>query len=156
MWRRFQFYLGTIQTAIWRFVVRKCLPFLAGNKLEVLRRLRYLATTFVWLAVILTVAAPFLHLVKAIALAGLMFDVAGVIRLFLDEEWDELLQPYRDEKKYPYGPPSYITREMFADTDTNVTADSEEYAVERYYYYRRGFLLIILGFIWQAIAVILV
>jgi hypothetical protein len=42
-----------------------------------------------------------------LALSGLMFDVAGVIRLFLDEEWDELPDDYKDETKYPYGPPSY-------------------------------------------------
>jgi hypothetical protein len=36
-----------------------------------------------------------------------------------------------------------------------VTVDTEEYAVERYYYYRRGFPLIIIGFLLQAVAVVL-
>jgi hypothetical protein len=49
-----------------------------------------------------------------------------------------------------------ITRELFADSNVEVTIDTEEYAVERFYYYRRGFLLIIIGSLPQAIAVILV
>jgi hypothetical protein len=107
------------------------------------------------LAIVLTIAAPFFHFVKMIALGGLMFDVAGVIRLFMDEEWDKLLEHYKDETKYPNGPPSYITRELFADTNVDVTIDTEEYDVGRYYYYRRGFLLIIVGFLLQALAVII-
>lgn len=154
MWR-FRYYIDKCQTTAWRFLVRRVLPLFARDRLEIYRRLRRLVGIFVGVAIVLTAAAPFFHLVKMLALAGLMFDVAGVIRLFMDEEWDELLQHFRDEKKYPHGPPSYITRELFADTNVEVTADSEEYDVARYYYYRRGFLLIILGFLMQALAVIL-
>jgi hypothetical protein len=147
--------LEVFQTALWRFLVLKCLPILAADRLEIYRRLRTLGSIFVFLAILLAIAAPFVHLVKMIALSGLMFDVAGVIRLFMDEEWDKLLENYRDEKRYPMGPPSYITRELFADTNVEVTANTEENSVSQYYYYRRGFLLIIVGFFLQATAVIL-
>lgn len=154
MWR-LRYYLEKIQTTLWCFLVQRCLPLLAQNRLEIYRQLRRLVSFFVVLATILAIASPFFHLVKMLALAGLMFDVAGVIRLFMDEEWDELLEHYRDVTKYPNGPPSYVTRELFADSNVEVTIDTEEFDVARYYYYRRGFLLIIGGFLMQALAVML-
>jgi hypothetical protein len=56
----------------------------------------------IWFAVFLAIISPFFHLIKLLALSGLMFDVAGVIRLFLDEEWDELLEHYKDETDAAY------------------------------------------------------
>jgi hypothetical protein len=71
--------LAQIQTASWRLLTRRVLPALAENKLEFLRRLRFLVASFIIFAIGLTIAAPFWHPVKALALAGLMFDIAGVI-----------------------------------------------------------------------------
>ena len=152
---RLQIYAFAVQTTAWRFIVRRLLPIVAENRLEVFKRLRGLVDLLIWLAIILTIAAPFLHLVKMLALAGLMFDVAGVVRLFMDDEWSEVLEHFADETKYPNGPPSYITRELFADENPEVAGDTDQNSLERYFYYRRGFLLIILGFLWQAVAVIL-
>jgi hypothetical protein len=152
---RIGYYINLVQTAVWRFLVRKLLPIVATSRLQIYRKLRHVANTFVCLAIVLALAAPFFHLVKMVALAGLMFDVAGVFRLFMDDEWDELLQFYKDETKYPNGPPSYVTRELFADTNVEVAADTEENDISRYYYRRRGFLLIVVGFLLQALAVIL-
>ena|ERR1700722_11287736 len=152
---RLSHFIYRFQTYIWRFAARKALPLIAKDRLEIFRRLRGLIDLLIWSAIIFTVAAPFFHLIKMLALAGLMFDAAGVIRLFMDEEWSEIIHLFSDQTKYPNGPPSYITRELLADDIPEVAGDTDQNSVERYFYYRRGFLLIIIGFIWQAAAVIL-
>jgi hypothetical protein len=154
MWR-FRYYFSSLQTGLWRLIVRRVLPLVARDRLQFFKRLRGMVDVLILVAIVLTIAAPFVHLVKMIAIAGLMFDVAGVIRLFMDEEWAEIIEHFADEKKYPRGPPSYITRELFANENVEVAGDTDHNSIERYFYYRRGFLLIILGFVWQAVAVIL-
>ena len=55
---------------------------------------------------------------KWISSAGLLFDIAGVLQLELSGLFDMLLEVYGDEEKYPYGPPSHITREIIDNPDT--------------------------------------
>ena len=52
--------------------------------------------------------------------AGLMFDVGGVIQLHISGLFDKLVDEYGDEEKYPYGPPSHITRRIIDNPDTPI------------------------------------
>lgn len=54
---------------------------------------------------------------KWINSAGLLFDVSGVIQLQISGLFDKILETYGDEEKYPYGPPSHITRQIVSDPD---------------------------------------
>jgi hypothetical protein len=47
--------------------------------------------------------------------AGLMFDVGGVVQLHISGLFDEIVQKYGNEEKYPFGPPSHITRRIIDD-----------------------------------------
>src|SRR3984893_8233954 len=49
--------------------------------------------------------------------AGLMFDVSGVIQLHISGLFDKIIDKYGDAEKYPFGPPSHITRKIIDDPD---------------------------------------
>jgi hypothetical protein len=52
--------------------------------------------------------------------AGLLFDVGGVVQLHISGLFDQIVSKYGDEAKYPYGPPSHITRRIIDDPDRPV------------------------------------
>lgn len=82
---------------------------------------------------------------KALAASGLLFDIAGIIQLEISGLFDSILEEYGDVKKYPYGPPSSVTREIIDDPDSLLTP------IKNWLFYNRktGFRLIVLGFIFQ-------
>jgi len=92
---------------------------------------------------------------KLITISGLMFDISGVIRLFLDDEWKDIVSLFSDTQEYPYGPPSYVTRELFADENVEVSGEEEQGSIKRHYYNKRGFILIMIGFILQLIGIVI-
>jgi hypothetical protein len=49
--------------------------------------------------------------------AGLLFDVSGVVQLHISGLFDDILGRYGDEEKYPFGPPSHITRRIIDNPD---------------------------------------
>jgi hypothetical protein len=55
---------------------------------------------------------------KLLATSGLLCTVAGVVQLEVSGFFAKISGEYSDEKKYPYGPPSYVTREIIYNPDT--------------------------------------
>jgi hypothetical protein len=79
---------------------------------------------------------------KWLTSAGLLFELAGIVQLVLGELWDYLVRKYSDEKKYPYGPPSHITRKLSEEADSPVPASVRD---ALFYNVQTGFHLIVLG-----------
>ena len=52
-----------------------------------------------------------------LASSGLLFTLAGVMQLEVSGFFEKFLPQLMDENKYPYGPPSTITREIIDDPD---------------------------------------
>lgn len=78
--------------------------------------------------------------------AGLLFDIAGIVQLELSGLFDDIMRQYGDAEKYPYGPPSNITRHIIDNPDTPIrTWIRNKLFFER----RTGFELIFLGFVFQ-------
>ncbi|MEK4034268.1 hypothetical protein WOC76_12610 [Methylocystis sp. IM3] len=128
------------------------------HKLGFVRRLRQVAS-FCMVAEVIFVSLGFLlWSSKLVNSAGLCFDIVGALILFLREEWERLLEPYSDTEKYPYGPPSYVTRDWFAfeSPDAFLYFDDESGETSpdmtQYYYWQRGIFLLVLGFALQFIA----
>jgi hypothetical protein len=52
--------------------------------------------------------------------AGLLLDVSGLVQLKISGLFEKILSHYGDEEKYPYGPPSFVTREIMEVADSRV------------------------------------
>ena len=87
---------------------------------------------------------------KLAATAGLLATLAGVVQLEVAGLFTKILDKYGDEEKYPYGPPSYITREIIDNPDTPVRTWLRAYAFFRP---ATGFWLIVIGTLIQIAAV---
>ena len=83
---------------------------------------------------------------KLLSSAGLMSDIAGIAQLDIVGFFEKILDIYGDEKKYPYGPPSHITRRLSDDADTPVRNWIEQ---KLFYEHQTGFWLIVAGFVLQ-------
>jgi hypothetical protein len=88
------------------------------------------------------------HSGKWLSSAGLMFDIAGIAQLDIGSFFQTILDRYGDEKKYPYGPPSHITRRLFADDNPGQPIRSW---IKRklFFEHQTGFYMIVIGFALQ-------
>lgn len=82
------------------------------------------------------------------ATAGLVSALAGLFQLDHSGFFNKFKE-YRDVTKYPYGPPSYITREIIANPETPIRTR----IISRLFFHpRTGFYLIVGGALLQLIA----
>lgn len=80
--------------------------------------------------------------------AGLMFDVGGVVQLHISGLFDKIIDEYGDNEKYPYGPPSHITRRIIDDPDAPVRMWIRTFL---FFEANTGFYLLLAGFAFQLI-----
>jgi hypothetical protein len=154
------FYPGGIGDRVWHYGVWPVLRLLARDDLTVYRRLRTLVNVTVIGAIVLVACAVLartfaLNPAKLINIAGLMFDIAGVFRLFLFEQIGESLRPFQDEKEYPRGPPSVAMRELIMPEAGPYSIESPESAVAEFWYRNRGVVFLVVGFVLQVIATLM-
>jgi hypothetical protein len=83
---------------------------------------------------------------KWINSAGLLFDVGGVVQLHISGLFDQIIEQYGDEEKYPYGPPSHITRRIIDDPDAPVRMWLRSFL---FFDLNTGFYLLLAGFAFQ-------
>jgi hypothetical protein len=87
--------------------------------------------------------------------SGVIFDICGALQLFVKEEWRDLsskyVELYGNEEKYPYGPPSHVTRVLSEHDERN---ESPDYAngLGPHYFNNIGVLLLVIGFSFQLIS----
>ena len=87
---------------------------------------------------------------KWLSTSGLLATVTGVVQLEVSGLFDKILTQYGSADRYPYGPPSYLTREIIDNPDRPfVTCLRNAFYVNA----RTGFWLIVLGTITQVFAV---
>ena len=134
----------------------RLLPRVVRDRLALIGTFRRLVKLGALAAVCILVVGVFLLSPKLLTISGILFDLAGFGRVFIDEEWEDVLEAFKDEKAYPYGPPSYITRELFLDDDPDALGDVEGEGehIARHLYWRRGMALIIIGFALQLVGAV--
>ena len=88
--------------------------------------------------------------VKWLASAGLLGTAAGVAQLEVSGFFDKIMVEYGDDEKYPYGPPSRVTREIIDNPDTPIRTWLRN---ALFFRVRTGFWLIVLGTLVQVAAV---
>ena len=87
---------------------------------------------------------------KWLGTSGLLATAAGVFQLEVSGFFDKIMGEYGDSEKYPYGPPSHITREIIENPDTPLRTWVRN---ALFFRVRTGFWLIVLGTFMQVIAV---
>jgi hypothetical protein len=84
--------------------------------------------------------------------AGIIFDICGALQLFVKEEWRGLTETYvelyGDIEKYPYGPPSHVTR-VLSEHDERNEVNFPETGLGPHYFNNLGVLLLVIGFALQ-------
>lgn len=87
---------------------------------------------------------------KFLSTSGLFATVTGVVQLEVSGLFEKIIEHYGDEEKYPYGPPSHITREIIDNPDRPFATWLWNVS---FFNAKTGFWLIILGTIVQICAV---
>jgi hypothetical protein len=81
--------------------------------------------------------------------AGLVSALAGLVQLDHSGFFTSIHREYSDETKYPYGPPSYVTREIIANPETPIRTRILNIM---FFHPRTGFHFILWGTLLQIIA----
>ena len=87
---------------------------------------------------------------KWVGTSGLLATVTGVVQLEVSGLFEKILTQYGDAENYPYGPPSYITREIIDNPDRPFATWLRNTC---YFNARTGFWLIVFGTMTQVLAV---
>ena len=85
---------------------------------------------------------------KWLTSAGLLFDMAGILQLILSGLFEKILEIYGDVQKFPYGPPSHITREIIDDPERRFRMWLRD---NLFFESRTGLYLIVIGFVFQLV-----
>ncbi|MGV1917090.1 hypothetical protein [Rhizobium sp. 22-785-1] len=146
-----------IENLVIRVLFARALPAIAGDRLQLVGMFRIIVRVSALIAVLVLVVAVLTLNAKLLVVSGMLFDLAGIARIFIDEEWSDLLSAYTDENAYPYGPPSYVTRELFKDEDPDALGEIPEHhePMARHFYWRRGLAMVLVGFLLQLIGTVL-
>ncbi len=133
---------------VWTRIVDPLLRTFAGDDLTMLRRLRGLIQVIVLVAALLAALSVAYNPSKLLTTSGLLFDIAGVLRLFLLEELTDALSGFKPNK---YGNlPSVAMRELIMPEAVGPYDTTSNY-VSLFYYQKRGVLFLFIGFALQLI-----
>jgi hypothetical protein len=87
---------------------------------------------------------------KLLTSCGLLSTLTGVVQLEISGLFDRIFKEYGNEEKYPYGPPSYVTREIIDGPDDAIRTKLRNAA---FFNASTGFWLIVAGTLVQVAAV---
>lgn len=87
---------------------------------------------------------------KWLGTGGLLATVTGVVQLEVSGLFARVIEHYSDEEKYPYGPPSYVTREIIDHPDRPLLMWMRNMC---FFNLGTGFWLIVVGTLTQVLAV---
>lgn len=131
----------------WKNAVDPVLRRFAVDDLTLLRRARGLIQLLVGFSVLLIIVSPFHYTSHLLIASGLLFDIAGAMRVFLLEEIETSLAGFKPNE---YGNvPSVAMRELIMPEDGYYDVASDD--IGGFYYKKRGVLFLFAGFILQLI-----
>jgi hypothetical protein len=133
---------------VWERAVSPMLELFAPDELKFFRRMRGVIQITLLVAALLIPASLFYHPGRLFTASGLLFDIAGVLRLFLFDEIKETLAAFTPNK---YGNlPSVATRELLMP-EASGPYTAEHPTIKLFYYKKRGVLFLFIGFLFQMI-----
>ena len=138
--------LARIGNEVWRRVIDPVLRLIADNELDFLLRTRGAIQIILVLAIALIPLSVFFHPTHLLVASGLLFDIAGVLRVFLLEELTDALEPFKKRENAP----SVVMRELIMP-EASGPYTTESSPVSLFYYKKRGVLFLFIGFVLQMI-----
>ncbi|PDT77140.1 hypothetical protein [Bradyrhizobium sp. C9] len=133
---------------IWTKAIDPVLCKIAGDELSAFRTIRGIIQIIISVAVLLLPLSLFFNAGHVLTASGLLFDIAGVLRLFLLEEIDSALDHYRETR--PDNLPSVAMRELIMPEASGPYLENGS-AIQRFYYQKRGVFFLFVGFALQLI-----
>jgi hypothetical protein len=130
----------------WFRLVDPLLRFVANDELTFLRRARGFIQILLLIAILLLPISVFYNTAHMVLASGLLFDVAGILRLFLFEEIRAALNGFRDRESLP----SVAMHELAMPEDTWYGDNASETSM--FYYRKRGVLYLFVGFLLQLLS----
>jgi hypothetical protein len=132
----------------WTHVVNPLLELFADDELKFFRKIRGVIQIILLVATLLILVSPFLNPGHAFTASGLLFDIAGALRLFLFDELRDALAGFTPNE---YGNvPSVAMRELIMP-EASGPYTAEHPFIRRFYYKKRGVLFLFVGFVFQMI-----
>ena len=131
----------------WAKIVDPTLRFCVGqDEITSLRRLRAAIQLTTLAAVLLLPLAVFYKPAHVLTASGLLFDIAGALRLFLLEEIDHQIADVQPNQHGNY--PSPIMRELIMPEGVYLNEINDR-PISFFYYKKRGVLFLFFGFVLQ-------
>jgi hypothetical protein len=122
-------------------------PF-ANDDLTFLRKARVVIQVVLLVAIFLLPISIFYNTAHLLTASGLLFDIAGALRLFLFEEVHEALSGFKENR---YGNlPSVAMRELVMP-EASGPYDADSPHISMFYYRKRGVLFLFIGFVLQLV-----
>jgi hypothetical protein len=138
--------LARLGNSLWEYVIDPILRLLGPDELPLFRRVRGLIQICITVAIVLIPFAFFFHPARLFTAAGYLFDIAGVLRVFLLEELTDAFAPFKERENLP----SVAMRELLMpEASGPYTTDSS--SISRFLYKKRGVLFLFIGFVLQMI-----
>jgi hypothetical protein len=132
---------------IWSRLFDPLLRCFADDELAFLRRARGVIQVLLLIAILLLPISPFYNTGHLLTASGLLFDIAGILRLFLFEEVREALSGYKDRRRDNL--PSVAMRELVMPEASGPYNDEDSPHISSFYYEKRGVLFLFVGFMLQ-------
>jgi hypothetical protein len=131
---------------IWQNVIDTLLRIIANDELAFFLRIRGAIQIILVIALALLPASIIFYPGRLLVASGLLFDIAGVLRVFLLEELTDALEPFVERERIP----SVIMRELIMP-EASGPYTSESPPISLFYYKKRGVLFLFVGFVLQMV-----
>ncbi len=139
--------LAKLGDKVWAFVIDPVLRLIVGqDDITSLQRLRAAIQITLLVAVALLPVALFYNTSHLLTASGLLFDIAGALRLFLLEEIDHQIDQATPNEHDNY--PSSVMRELIMPEGVSVSEINDR-PISFFYYKKRGVLFLFFGFVLQ-------
>jgi hypothetical protein len=151
MWNDYQWEyspLARFGNRFWVLVIDPVLSLFADDGYAALRGVRGLIQVLLVVATLLLPVSIFFSPGHILTASGLLFDIAGILRLFLLEEINGALEHFRENKEGNL--PSVAMRELIMP-EASGPYDSESPYIKRFFYSKRGVFFLFIGFVLQMI-----
>ena len=140
--------LARLGNTIWERAIDPLLRFFADDDLTVLRRTRGVIQVVLLIAILLIPVSLFYSAAHVLTASGLLFDIAGALRLFLFEEVNDALSGFKENEHGNV--PSVAMRELIMP-EASGPYDSKSPHMSVFYYKKRGVLFLFVGFFLQLV-----
>jgi hypothetical protein len=139
--------LARIGDWLWQRAIDPFLCWMARDRYILLRRGRGLIQLIILCAIVMIPVSFFYSPSHMLTASGLLFDIAGVLRLFVLEEIEHALGYYAENRKGNI--PSPAMRELIMPEALPDGMQSE--STSAFFYKKRGVLFLFVGFVLQMI-----